>query len=195
MNEPSQVSVEIKLTSQDMVDFNFAVLNRNGALWVTFMVAIIFAVNVFVGIGQGKSFEDYQFFVYGLLFFVLIPVFTYIAAKRSFENKFAKETRTYHLSPEGIRLKTESSSSFTRWEDIQKVVKTRKAVYLFIASNAAHIFPRRFFTTDEPLKMMEQHAPEKSRKMGRIQAIRFIAVLLLIFMITVVVVQYIMSLQ
>lgn len=186
-------SVKVQLTSRDMIDFNFSFIRRNGILWVFLLFGIAMGVNIAVAVQQGKSFSEYQLFVYLLAFIVLFPVLVLVGARRSFENKFMKEMKTYRFSPEGIRMEAESSTANILWQDIRKVVRTKRAVYLFIAQNVAHIIPCRCLDTDEPLRMIEQYASKKSRQRNRMRPIGCIFLMLMIFLVTVGIVQFFLS--
>jgi hypothetical protein len=91
-------------------------------------------------------------------------------------------------------MESASASVNTLWSDIKKVVNTKNAIYLFIATNAAHIFPTRYIAGhDEIMTMIKQLTPKKSRDKGKFNLLKHLLIYVLIFLITVGVVQYFLS--
>ncbi|MEK0313333.1 YcxB family protein [Cohnella sp. 56] len=183
--------IEIELTSRDMVDFNFSYMKRNGAIWIFPFLGIIFLINVIAQLSLGKPFGSYAFSLFFVIFSVLLPVTIYRSAVRSYQNKFLQEKKRYEFTPEGFRMESESTTAKVLWPDVQRVIVNKKGIYLFIASNAAHLFPQRFLTGKDRIRtMIMQYTTTKSRSRGKSKLWVSVVIYLLIFIVTVGIVQF-----
>ncbi|WP_169306728.1 YcxB family protein [Cohnella pontilimi] len=197
MSETVQAStVGIELTKKDILDFNFSFWRKNGTLWIMLFFGFVILLAVMAEIADGRPFQDYVSFLVFLLIIILMPFLMYFSAKRSFNNKFLQEKKTYVFTPEGFTATSASTSVNTLWTDVQKVQMTKNTVLLFIASNAAHILPRRYLTGHpEIYTMIQQYIPKESRKKGKSRWLRNVVFYMVIFLVTVAIVQFMLSRQ
>jgi hypothetical protein len=189
-----QEKIEIELTSRDVVDFNFVYVKRNGGLWSIFFLGVVFLANCIIQMSLGRPFGSYAFSMFFVLFSVLYPIMLYRGAVRSYQNKFLKEKKSYDFTPEGFRMESESTTSKVLWPDVQRVIVNKKGIYLFIASNAGHLFPQRFLEGKDRIRtMVLQYTTPKSRSRGKSKFLMRVALYLLIFLITVGIVQFFLA--
>ncbi|RED55520.1 YcxB family protein [Cohnella lupini] len=189
-----QEKIEVELTSRDVVDFNFTYVKRNGGLWVIAFLGIGFFANFIIQLSLGRPFESYAFSIFFVLISALYPVMLYRGAVRSSQNKFLQEKKSYDFTSEGFRMDSESTTSKVLWPDVQRVIVSKKGIYLFIASNAGHLFPRRFLEGKDRIRtMVLQYTTPKSRTRGKSKLPKLLAVYLLIFLVTVGIVQFFLS--
>ena len=189
--EDNQEKLEVQLTLRDVVRYNFAYANRSGSLWIILLGGTGFLIHLIYQLSAGKSFESYAFSLIFVVFCFLFPFLIYRVAVRSYQNKFAKETRTYRFTPEGFSMETDSSTMKVLWSDVQRVIVDRDGIYLFVSSNAGHLLPERYLAGNDRIRSMAiQLTPPKSKSAGKSRLWRTLAVYLAIFLITFGIVQF-----
>lgn len=78
----------------------------------------------------------------GLLFTVIQPLMLYAKCKKQIKmNKSINAPLQYILSGDGICICQKEESAEVRWEDIRKVVYTKRGIYLYMSPVRAFIFP------------------------------------------------------
>ncbi|MFD2333593.1 YcxB family protein [Cohnella sp. GCM10020058] len=183
--------IEMQLTSRDVVDFNFSYMKRNGGIWIISFMGVLFLAYTIFQISQGKPFGSYAFSLFFVLFSALFPITLYRSAVRSYQNKFLQEKKVYEFTPEGFQMASESSTSKVLWPDVQKVIVNKKGIYLFIASNAGHLIPQRYLVGKDGIgAMVMKFTTPKSRARGKSKLLVKIAIYVVIFLVTVAIVQF-----
>ncbi|BBH22447.1 hypothetical protein Back11_37920 [Paenibacillus baekrokdamisoli] len=193
MNHTRDISVEVKLTSKDLVQFNFGYLFRKSAMAILLTVTFIILVSWISIISNQGYFSVPGVVWFWLLFMILIPIVTYRSAKKSYNNKFIQETKSYEFSEEGIRLASESMSALIKWNDLRQVITTKNAMYFFITDRSAQILPLRCVTEAQKnslLSLIKEKVVHKKKRFGVLVLI-MIFIYLMIFLVTVGVFQYI----
>lgn len=183
--------IEIQLTSRDIVDFNFSYMNRSGAIWIISFIGVLFLAYTILQIAQGKPFGSYVFSLFFVFFSAFFPIALYRGAVRSYQNKFLQEKKIYEFTPEGFQMESESTTSKVLWPDVQRVIVNKKGINLFIASNAGHLIPQRYLAGKDAIRaMVMKYTTPKSRAKGKSKLLATIAIYLVIFLVTVAIVQF-----
>lgn len=180
-----KMKIEIELTKQDLVDFNFALAKRNGAFWINIFCGVFFLMNLMVQLYLGRPFSSYAFSLFFVLFCAISPIRLYRSALRSYQNKYLKEKKNYEFTSDGFRMEGESATLKAGWQDVQRVDITKKGIYLFTAPREAHLFPQRLLGEDDQIKaMILQHTTAESRSKGKPKLLHTIAIFLFIFIVS-----------
>jgi len=69
----------------------------------------------------------------------------YSAKKHYNSNKLAREETTYTFTEEGMECSSESSTYRAKWNELNKIIETKRAVMLYSSDITAWIIPKRFF--------------------------------------------------
>jgi hypothetical protein len=165
------LSFSIKLQEKDLIKYNFSYLYGR---WIfSSITAWIFIVGCFAvarGVIEGFSHVPVLSLVFPFIFVIVIPVSLYMGAKRSFKNRLFQEEKIYHIDFQGIQTKSESIQANYRWEDFKETRLTKKAIYLFLTSNSALLFPKDSiqFASFEALKslILEKVPKRKRNRLG-----------------------------
>ncbi|HLJ53164.1 MAG TPA: YcxB family protein [Rhizomicrobium sp.] len=62
------------------------------------------------------------------------------------------------LAPDGIRWKSELREGRTAWNAVNRVVETKSHIYLFIDRAAAHVIPKRSFSSEAAAREFAEDA-------------------------------------
>jgi hypothetical protein len=101
-----------------------------------------------------------------VLYRISSPFITKTIAKRQFEkNELLQKETEYTFSPEGIKVQSEVTSVDRRWENVYKVIETKKYIAILESNESASVIPKHCFSSDEELqavtKLMKDKLPEK----------------------------------
>ncbi|WP_425489433.1 YcxB family protein [Cohnella thailandensis] len=177
-----------------MVDFNFAYAKSSGSLRTVSLLGIVFLIYFIVQLSRGQPFGSYAFSLFFILISVLLPIMLYRGAVQSSRNKFYTEKKIYEFTPEGFRMESESSNAKVQWSDVQRVIINKHGIFLIIFSNAGHLFPQRFLEGKDGIrKMVLQYTSPQSRKKSKSKFLLKLGLYLLIFLVTVGIVQFYIS--
>lgn len=113
-------------------------------------------VSLITWVSNGFTELDIAQFVGGLTISCVLPIITYISAKRNFEsNQRMTEPISYEFDATNIHIKGESFNSTLTWAKIHKVTETKDFVLIWQNKIVANAIPKRDFT-DENLQAFKQ---------------------------------------
>ncbi len=102
--------------------------------------AIILLIN---GADEGYAFNKALLIIIASLFTVINPIQLYLkAAKQVKLTPMFQQPLDYKVNEEGISVRLKEEEMTLAWEDIYKIVETRKDFYFYTSINRAHILPK-----------------------------------------------------
>ena len=136
------MSFEIKIDKNDLYGFTlyYTYSGIMGKLWVIF--SIICLVGAYITYGQVNIQGTVALIVLGLLFTVIQPLLLYqkccqrVKKTDAFNNSFI-----YTIKKNGFSISQGDIVQKVRWDEIFKIVATKKAVYFCITPSHAQIIP------------------------------------------------------
>jgi hypothetical protein len=147
------MSVNFQLNFWDILNFNFYLLPRAK----TYRFLLVFAA---IALGYSgfltASVPDLSSplarviaflipFVGGFIVIALLLILYFLAAYFLTPKDRIKNCKLT-TTPEGIQLETSVSRSELKWQGVQKIRQTDRAIYLFISDTSAVVIPHRSFT-------------------------------------------------
>ena len=187
----NQVIIKTKISSRDIFIFQFSYLIRQWYSWIILYFSLISIVNIITRLVASRLSEvppmSWFFSFMILIFFLSI----FIGSKRSAKNKFILEEKTYTISEEYLFLESESTTQKILWKDFSKYVLTKRFVYLFVANNSAHFIPISELSNEEKQFIIQNvKSKVKKHKNGCLFAI---LIFLIIFVVTVGIIQFLLA--
>lgn len=82
-----------------------------------------------------------------LVFLTVFAITMVIGVFSRMNSTFLTE-HTLAIAPEGLVEETEFNRSEYKWSAVQKVVGSRKHLFIYVSAGSAHIVPRRAFDSD-----------------------------------------------
>jgi hypothetical protein len=192
MNKLSkQLILKAKLSSKDLLVFQVSFLIRQWYMWILILSSLS-SIGVIVyrlATGEISEVPTQSWFFSLILIIFLLSLF--INSRKSIKNKFVYEEKTYKISEEYFMMETESTTQKVLWKDFVKYILTKRFVYLFVSNNSAHLVPLDELTNDEKLFLIQiVKSKVNKQKSGCILAL---IICLVLFLVTVGIVQYFLS--
>ena len=161
------VKFNVKMTEEYMFDFmmyhNYT--HASGILGIILGVgALGYAIYSFI---NGNTQTAGLGLIVAVMFLVITPRTTKQRAKMQVENsKMFKEALEYEFNEEGITVRQGEIDATTTWDELQKVVSTKKSVIVYITRVRALIFPKACIGTeyDTAIQMIREHMPASKVK-------------------------------
>ena len=100
-----------------------------------------------------------------LLFTIINPVMLYFKAKKQILlNPIFKNEIVYQFNEEGIEVCQGETTAAVAWEQIFKVIVTRKLLLIYTSKIHASILPLDQIEQEKILPYIEKHVPKEKRK-------------------------------
>lgn len=154
MKEEIKFSVLLKVSH--MYDF----LLRHAYRGYRGMIGIIISIGALVlylnGFGQGDRVQNVLLILMASLFTIINPIHLYYKAFKQVKlNETFRKPLNYKVSKDGITVGQGEEEGQMPWEEIMRVVETRKSMIIYISNVIAYIFPKECLGTEyEPFKKM-----------------------------------------
>jgi len=136
------------------------------------IVGILISVGAFAlylsGFGKGDSFATLLLILMSALFTIIQPLHLYYkAAKQVKLNPVFREPLNYKVNKEGITVGQGEEEGLMLWQDIVKVMETKRSVIIYLSRINAYIFPKRELGEQyETFKnFIKENLEEKCRKL------------------------------
>ncbi|MEI6131243.1 MAG: YcxB family protein [Bacillota bacterium] len=156
--------IECEITEQDYVDFNLYHFSKSkefikSRLVILVLCPALFAFITFNFSGSGSMFSN----IIRVVLFAVIWIIFYPIVQRSMlinnvkkllkdgKNKDLLGRHEFVFDEEGIIERTENAENRAKWAGIEKIVETKKAIYLYNSSVSAYIIPSQSFEKGEIL--------------------------------------------
>lgn len=141
-----EIKVDVKINVGDMYNFfMYHTYSRaSGLLSIFFGLAMIGLM--FYTYGQVPIGQSYLYVLLGLFFIVFNPINFYAKAYKVVKKTPTfKEPITYIFNKDGITTKQNEQSATVKWEDIQKVVSSKRSIIIYVNKVRASIIPKQAF--------------------------------------------------
>lgn len=101
------------------------------------------------GVGKGDDFARLMLLLIAALFTVINPVYLlYKAAKQVKLTPMFQKPLEYTIDSKGILVKQGEEELPMLWEEVRKVIETKKDIYIYLSLTRAYIFPKEFYKND-----------------------------------------------
>jgi hypothetical protein len=110
----------------------------------------------------------FQLFAFGVMEFIILCVLTVLAASSVFlsmlsrKNKTTLTEHTITLGEASFLEETAYNKTENRWIGVQKLVRTRKYILIYVSQHAAHIVPRRAFRDEIECDAFYEYCRERT---------------------------------
>lgn len=187
-----EVTIVSQVTEKDLIAFNLVFFRSNGIIW---FIGFFFVASLIVIAANGVN-EAPKPALYILSGILLFAVSVFFNIKRTAKNKFIRERKVYRLTEERLYMESESSTATIAWGDFHKSVTTRKIVYLYINPNNAFLLPLGDLSSEDAEYVRDLVRRKIDRKKAKQQRLLRITTIVLIgFLVTIGIVQAIISSQ
>lgn len=163
-----EIKFQVLMKVTDM--YNFLLRHAYGGYQG--IIGIVISVGAFSlylsGFGKGDSFSTLLLIVMSSLFTIIQPLHLYYkAAKQVKLNPVFREPLNYKVNQEGITVGQGEEEGLMPWEDIVKVIETKRSVIIYLSRINAYIFPKRELGEQyEAFKsFINKHVDAKYRKL------------------------------
>lgn len=162
------VKINVKMTEEYMYDF-MLYHNYTHLSGIMGIVAGILCLAVFV---QNILNDDMQssiiWLMCAILFLVISPSSMKTRAKSQVQNsEMFQKALEYEFTETGITVRQDEAEATTKWEEVTKVIKTRKSVIVYLGRVRALIFPKACMGEqyEEVVNVLRTHLPSKKVKL------------------------------
>jgi hypothetical protein len=150
------MEIKTKLTEKDFINVNLVILYKKLSIKIAIgLVVLVALLSLYYSISNNKPFA-FDTISWPLIFFVLLPLFTIIGAKRNFRsNERIKETIEYKFEDDYLHVKGESFTSQLSWDKIFKVTLDKNWLLIWQSRQVANVIPRRDIWEGDVKKLKE----------------------------------------
>ncbi|MFC5472289.1 YcxB family protein [Cohnella suwonensis] len=193
--EVKEFTVTVKLTREDIMQMNLSYLARQGYIWIFAVLFILATTRIAVDFAA-REFSGYTPMAIFVFIMMIVLIYSLLSgSKKSFESKFVQEERRYTFSENDIYMESESTTQRLLWSDLVRALTLPKFVVLFLAHNSVHLIPTRAMSPEQ-VQAIKQAIKDKVRKDKKSGLRRFLirtAIYLVVFLVTVGIVQYFLA--
>lgn len=110
---------------------------------INLVISIGALVLLFTGADGGNAFNKVLLILIAALFTVIEPIILYYKAARQVKlTPMFQQPLDYVINEQGIQVRLNEEEMVLVWEDIYKIVETKKDFYFYMSLNRAHILPK-----------------------------------------------------
>lgn len=137
------MQIKSKLTEKDFINANFVLLYSKTSMKIFTGIAS-FAIVVAVVAVFLSSKTTFAQISAPLIMLLLIPMFTYFAAKKNYAaDQRVSETIEYQFEKDLLIIKSESFNAQFTWDKIYKVTQTKNWLMIWQSKQIANAIPKR----------------------------------------------------
>jgi hypothetical protein len=180
VGEIDGLSVEFEQTFEDVEDLNEFHVRRKRLPGVILLIGSALVVGIFTALmilrlmrspDPGESLESTgPFLLGGLIFVGILTVLIFSqrsirarAVRKLYEggkNLLLTGIRRITITPQFLIFSSPLCQSVHRWQGMEKIEMSPKAIYLYSSSMTAYAIPRRAFATEEQFQRFAQQAQQ-----------------------------------
>lgn len=109
-------------------------------------IAVLFSLASAVGLvfywNQFSGWQKALMLFFALMFTVIEPIEYYLRSKRQVKKNFAVPL-TYVFDENGIEIRQNDEKAHNEWQDVMKVISTKKLVIIYLSPIRAFILPKQ----------------------------------------------------
>ncbi len=118
---------------------------------INLVISIGAIVLLFSGADGGYAFNKVLLILIAALFTVIQPILLYYkAAKQVKLTPMFQQPLDYKVNETGVCVRLKEEEMVLAWDDIYKIVETKKDFYFYMSLNRAHILPKEGFENQCP---------------------------------------------
>lgn len=139
-----EITVEVKIDVGDM--YNFFMYHTYSKMSGVFSIIFGFAMIglMFLTYGQVPIGQSYLYVLFGIFFIIFNPINFYAKAyKLVKKTPMFQESIFYTFNQEGITTKQNKESATVKWEEVQKVVHSKRSIIVYVSRVRANIIPKQ----------------------------------------------------
>ncbi|BBF44363.1 hypothetical protein lbkm_3076 [Lachnospiraceae bacterium KM106-2] len=138
-----EINISVKMRTKDMFDFLFrhAYTNLSGILGVILSAcAFVYLILNYQELSTAKI----ALLIFGsLLFTVINPIQLYMKAAQQVKlNPAFKDALVYRITEEAVNVKQGGQKGDIKWDEIIKVIETKKSILIYTSNVTAFILPK-----------------------------------------------------
>lgn len=161
----STLTASVKIKTKHMYSFLLHFCYSSIKDWFGVFLSIIALVVLVVRFEQLDDMGKIILLLIGLLFTIINPVMLYFKAKKQILlNPIFKNEIVYQFNEEGIEVCQGETTAAVAWEQIFKVIVTRKLLLIYTSKIHASILPLDQIEQEKILPYIEKHVPKEKRK-------------------------------
>ncbi|MDD5937274.1 MAG: YcxB family protein [Clostridiales bacterium] len=146
----NEQSNEILFSYQTKVSDMYRFLMQYSYSGMRAVVNLVISIGAIVllcsGADGGYAFNKALLIIIAALFTVIQPVLLYYkAAKQVKLTPMFQQPLDYTINDTGVTVRLKEEEMVLAWEDVYKIVETKKDFYFYMSFNRAHILPKEGF--------------------------------------------------
>lgn len=143
-------STEIKFSYQTKVSDMYRFLMQFSYHGIRGIINLVISIGalvlLFTGAAGGEVFNKVLLILIAALFTIIQPILLYYkAAKQVKLTPMFQQPLDYVINDRGITVRLKEEEMVLAWEDIYKIVETKKDFYFYMSFNRAHILPKEVY--------------------------------------------------
>lgn len=137
------IRTEIKLTAGDLYRFNIRQVYRGMQGFLSIVLPLLVFANAYVSFGKVSMGWTCLYIGLGILFLVYVPVSLWMRVKKTIANpeNALSGVITYEFSDEGIKVSVAEESVELKWEQVYRMLATKKLLLIYTNRINAYILP------------------------------------------------------
>jgi len=151
--------IETRLTEKEFINASMVIVFRKRITYIFPAIGIVLLLINLTNPSKSMSIAGVLLgpVIYLVLFSAIIPLLTYIHAKRIYNARSsrAKEKILYEFDDKRLSIKGESFEANLSWEKIYKVTLTKNWLFIYQNSNYANPIPKNSIWEGELMKLKE----------------------------------------
>ncbi len=161
-NLPVSMLIQVEIDAEDMIAFSaerrknsiaLRVWNLSCFVILTVLFTSLFIAGNLLNSSMANALAGLAVSVATIILIIILqPVYLAHYIRSHFNDPHNKRMLGHYelqMDEKGLLAKNADSASFVTWERVQKVTLNKDYGYLYVASNSAHIIPRRCLTPEE----------------------------------------------
>lgn len=162
-----EIKLSIKIQSGDMHHFLVQQNYTHFSGWFGVLISTAAVVMLLLNYKTNSSSANILLALIGALFLIIQPIQLKLSAAQKVNMiPMFKEPLEYTLNDEGIKIQQKEEEAQVTWEDVYKVVESKKSIFAYTSRNSAFIFPKAQFKEQvEAVKdIIQEHVKEDKCK-------------------------------
>jgi hypothetical protein len=145
----NEIKLSILLKTSDMYNFLLQHTYSNFSGYFGVFISLGALIYLLVSFQGNDTFKNVILLLVALLFTVINPLMLLSKAKQQIMlNPMFKEPLEYMINEEVIIVKQKDQQMQIGWDEVNKVVETRKCIIIYITAVRAYIFPKSSLNED-----------------------------------------------
>lgn len=162
-----ETKLSIKIKSEDMHHFLVQQNYTHFSGWFGVVISVAAVIMLAINYKTNSSSANILLALIGALFLIVQPIQLKMSAAQKVNMiPMFKEPLEYTLNDEGIKIQQKEEEAQISWNDVYKVVESKKSIFVYTGRNSAFIFPKAQYQEQiETVKaIIQEHVKEDKCK-------------------------------